>query len=250
MKFRSVFTSPLMFLFTFALLVQSAKSTTVFDTNLVSPNTNPSTPGWYNGTGNPNGGFTVDNENGIELGLRAKLRQSPNVIDSLTNLYNVPTGEQPGSSTRAIWNYEFSIDLEPQGFGMLTLSDITALLTISDVTTGKSVAIDPLSYFPDDSGFGAGGKTSSGLIAGQWGAQNSENPQFASFPLTFLNAEPYDPNAVRLYQFDLTVNQGATQLATDTIQVQTVVPEPSTFGLLLGGLAMCALSLRRRRSRA
>jgi len=46
---------------------------TVFDGSLASPSA-AAFPGWYNGTGNPNGGFTIDLENGIELGLRVKLR--------------------------------------------------------------------------------------------------------------------------------------------------------------------------------
>ena len=61
-------------------------------------------PGWYNGTSpNPNGGFTVDTEsNGIEVGLRAKLRQNPNVINSSTNVYQVPAGSEPGVPARCL----------------------------------------------------------------------------------------------------------------------------------------------------
>ena len=81
-----------------------------YDANLASP------PGWYNGTGNPNGGFTIDNENGVEVGLRAKLRQNPGVINSPSNVYLVPAGPQTGSPTHAAWNYEFSINL--QGVGL------------------------------------------------------------------------------------------------------------------------------------
>lgn len=204
---------------------------TSFDVNLASPSGNPADPGWYNGTGNPNGGFTVVNQNGIEVGLRAKLRQSPNVIDSPTSLYNVPAGTQIGSPTRAAWNYEFSIDLRPGGVGTLTLADIVQYTTlkITDVTTGATSTINPLVYFPDNSTWGSAGKSSTPTLS-DWGAQNSGNPKFASFPLV----GSYDVNAADLYTFQLDVNWLAPNgsratpislLASDTISVQ-VAPVP------------------------
>ena len=223
--------------FIFFAASAAAMATIQYDTNLASPN-NSNYPGWYDGTGNPNGGFTVDTENGIELGLRVKLRQDPNVIDSPTDLYYVPVGPQPSSPTHAAWNYEFSIDLRPGGLGTLTLNDISASLTITDVTTGATATVNALSYFGDNSGYGPGGKdTAQGT---DWGSQNSENPIFASFPL----AADYNENAVRLYRFDLTVTQnGGGLLASDTIFAQTETPEPSAWVLTLGGLGF----LMRRR---
>ena len=53
-----------------ALLVMSSsptKASVVNDANLISP------PGVYYGTGNTNGHFVVDTENGVEIGFRAKL---------------------------------------------------------------------------------------------------------------------------------------------------------------------------------
>ncbi|MGC4083726.1 MAG: hypothetical protein QM736_16850 [Vicinamibacterales bacterium] len=82
-------------------------------------------PGRDNGTGNPQGGFTVVTDNGIEIGLRAKHRQDPNVIHTSTNVYDVQPGSQDGIVTnRAWWNYEWSIDLQPGAVGDLVLSDI------------------------------------------------------------------------------------------------------------------------------
>jgi hypothetical protein len=226
------------------IFAPNAKANVTFDANLLSPNAS-SAPGWYNGTGNPNGGFTVDSENGIELGLRAKIRKSPNVIHSSNNIYIVPTGTDNVNIPRATWNYEFSIDLQPLGSGSLTLADITAALQITDLTTGATNTVNPLTYWGDDSGFGSTGKT---VPEGptQWGAQNSENAQFADFPLN--SKEAYDINAQRSYQFILSVSQGATLLASDTIIVDAVTPEPKLIGLL--GMAMAGLFLVAHRRKA
>ena len=48
------------------IFAEKATATLAFDANL--------THGVYYGSGNINGGFTIDTENGVELGLRAKTR--------------------------------------------------------------------------------------------------------------------------------------------------------------------------------
>jgi hypothetical protein len=155
----------------------------LFDTTLASPNTNPATgspntgsgnganPSWYNGAGNPQGGWTVDNSNGIEVALRAKYRNVDGVIDTSTDDYSVTAGAcltAPCTTngphpTYALWNYEFSIDLQPNGVGSLTLADITATLTVTDVTTGATGTINPLTHWADDTGFGSGPGGASGF---------------------------------------------------------------------------------------
>jgi len=227
-----------------------------YDTTLASPDTNPANStnnlSWYNGSGNNGvqGGWTVDTNNGIEIGLRAKYRQSPEEIDTPTDDYYVQPGDQnPG---HALWNYEFSIDLEPNGVGTLNLSDIVATLTVTDLNTAATSTVNLATLAADDSGFGtASGTTgadrineSPGTLAAfeaGWGAQNSENPEFANWPLgTFNSSLP------QTYQFVLTVTEGSTILASDTMDV-TVAPEPSTF-LPLGILGLAFFLLRRRRS--
>jgi len=244
------------------LLAGSASAGTVFDASLASPDTNAATPGfnnsqptnnasWFNGNGNPQGGFTVDTDSGIELGLRAKYRQDPNVIDSPTDLYQVNSGNQvPG---RALWNYEYSVDLEPNGIGSLTFADVTASLMITDETTHHTATIaDLTSFAPDNSYFGSTSgdtgvhQTGNGTpptFGADWSLENSENPEYASFPLAAF----YDSSAPDLYEFVLTVTQNSTVLATDTIDVQ-VAPEPSTWLMLLTGLAGVAFYARRRQT--
>ena len=163
------------------------------------------------------------------------------MIDSSSNLYDLPAGPQVSSPSHAAWNYEFSIDLDPNGVGTLTMAGIDASLTITDLTTSATATIDPLTYFPDNSAFGPSGKESPQQST-DWGAQNSENPKFASFPL----ASGYNENAPDLYQFTLTVTNAAhtSTLATDTIMAQVVTPEPASLGLIALGAA--ALILRRK----
>jgi hypothetical protein len=65
-----------------------------FDQNLSTPN------GVYYGSGKVNGGFTVVQSNGIEIGLRAKLRDpsltgEDTIIHSTTNVYTLtPIGDR------------------------------------------------------------------------------------------------------------------------------------------------------------
>ena len=200
-----------------------AMASIAYDANLVAP-------GWYNGTGNPNGGFTVATANGVELGLRAKMRQSPNVIDSPTDLYLVQAGPEPGVPARAWWNWEFSIDLQGTG---LTLADVTASLKVTDLTTNANGMIGNLfTHYADNSGFGSGGKVQP-AVAGDFGFQNSENPIFADFPVP-----GYNENSLDTYQFDLTLTRKSDSavLGTDTILVQ-VAPEPGAIALVGCGLA-------------
>jgi hypothetical protein len=115
----------------------------------------------------------------------------------------------------------------------------------------------PEAAFPDDSGFGAGdvtndtvGPPSQSLTASEWGAENSENPIFASFPL----AATYDENADDTYDFTSVVQNSQTGalLASDTMQVVVgagaPTPEAATFGLIGLGLGVIGLVARKRRA--
>src|SRR5579864_834862 len=86
-----------------SVAASSAQATTSFDQSLSSPG------GWFDGTGNPNGGFTLGTNDGFTIALRVKGRQNPSVIDTPTNIYSVPAGAEPSLPADAWWNYEFSI---------------------------------------------------------------------------------------------------------------------------------------------
>jgi hypothetical protein len=215
-----------------AFLALQASAGTTFDQNL--PN-----PGWFDATGNPNGGFTIDSENGVTLGLRIKERQNPDVIDTPTDIYTVPIGPEPASPTHAYWNYEFAI------FDPNLLTDVQSL-TITYVTGGETATVDPATYWTDDSGFGPGGETAT-LVPGDTAAENSENPVFADFPLAAI----YNENTPGIYEFELKDFSATGALLGDvTVYANVVAPEPSTFGILGATLFGIGLIARRRKSAA
>jgi len=247
---------------TVALCLLSAgglKADVTYDATLASPDTNAANNtdnlSWYNGSGNQGvqGDWTVDSDNGIEIGLRAKLRNAPSLIAAPTGDYVVPPGDQ--NAGHALWNYEFSIDLEPNGVGTLNLSDVTATLMVTDLNNPSDTnTVDLYTLAFDNSGFGTtNGTTGADRIdesiptlaafeAG-WGLQNSENPEFSNWPLGTFNS-----SLATTYQFVLTVNEGDTILAQDTMDV-TVTPEPSSL-IPVGILAVSLVLWRRRRKTA
>lgn len=200
-----------------AVAISPASAGVVYDADLAAP-------GVYYGTGNTNGHFVVDTENGVEIGIRAHLYKAGN-ITPIGNLYQAPTGLY--NATHAFWNFDFSVNP-----GTLSLAGTTALITITDLGTGTVMSFDP-SLIADNAHSGNG-------------YQNSENLQFG-----FLGPS-YNAFANDTYKFDFTLTGGSLQtpLAAEAfVQIGSGVPEPSTWAMLILGFAGIGFMAYRRKSK-
>ena len=199
-------------------------------------------PGVYYGAGNVNSNFTVASS-GIELGLRASLRQNPADVTTVGNTYFVPAGAQTditsggngANASRAAWNYDFSVNTNGVDLSVYSFS-----MTISD-THGNTRTFDP-------SAIGDNALSPTGF-----GFQNSENPVFSS-----VFVSPYNMNAADTYTISLDAyNKAWGYHTTDTINVNVsgdpaaaaaAVPVPAAAYAgfsMLGGLGL--VKWRRRR---
>jgi len=191
--------------------LNGASATTIDNTTL--------TAGWHNGTGTVDGHFTVDQENGVELGLRAAIRFVGPITPS-GNVYFAPVST--AGSTKALWNFEYSYDPG-------TNAGTSTYLTISD---NHGHTLSNLLLSPFDNTF-----------AGT-AAQNSENIGFAAFSDGGL----FNPTVAAIYSIDLiTKDHNGNRLASVDIQVNAV-PEPSTWAMMI--LGFCGLGFMAHRRRA
>jgi hypothetical protein len=215
---------PLLVLVLATVLIGPAAASTIYDTSLASPNTNPATPSCYYGTGCQNTGFTVSTDSTTELGLSAILRHIGPAPEAGDN-YTVPLGTSGGY---AVWDYVFSIDTQPSGIGSATLSSYTYLLTLTDLTTGATQSFNPLAI-PDNALYGSSG------------AQNAEDFSFPG-----LGTPGFNPNLPDGYQITLAEYSGSSLVNSDTILVNADAPEPGTIFLFGAGCMGIAFLARKR----
>jgi hypothetical protein len=235
------------------------------------------TPDVIFGDGNDNGAFTIDQSNGIELGLRGKLRfnasnQPENTFNSNGDgTYSFAAGTPPtgfgfasGSPTTPIWNFEWSVNSNYDGTGdVLNAFDYQLDMDFDPGTGTNFQSFDPINLPAADHALGdnttgnGDGVSNPGNYAANIGTQNvAQN----SWNMEFFNNGPFDtfdPNLDGTYDFVLTAfSKGTTDvLAQSKIQIivgagadddTQPVPEPATALALLGfGLAM-AKTVRRQ----
>ncbi len=198
---------------------------------------NGNDPGVYYGSGNHNGGFTVDREGQLELGLRAHTRYpSPDDVG-----ITAPTGvyafndSTPGisPSDRASWNYDFSINTGTAG-----LANYSFLISLDkDPSAGQDFYTFPPLLIPDN------GPALSTTIA-----MNSEN---YGFLFVGPGIPPYNQNIPGSYDIKLSAYDLQGQLVGETaIRVDvnggTAAPDAGSTSALLG-TALAGLALVRRK---
>ena len=204
----------------FVAMAQQETMADVVDNTTLAP------PGYYNGTGPIDGGFTVDTEGTVEAGLRASIR-GVGPITPIGHLYTAPLGLD-GAGTHALWNFDYSVN---PGLS----ADTHAIITILNEGNGQSSSFTDLSVtrVPALLGDATNGN----------GYQNSENLQFSFLggPLGF------DANAVDTYEITLSVLNGDNvQLASVTIDV-AAVPEASTWAMMILGFCGIGCMAYRRK---
>jgi hypothetical protein len=221
------------------------------------------------GSGNANGGFTVDQSNGIELGLRTHQREPVPM-----NVYN-SNGDGTyswglGSATQALWNYDWSINTDYLATSGNKVGDFTYKLGLDfDPAYGvygtNFFTFDPIHDYvgvPDHS-FGDNSTAMDGGFETNDGLGSDDAAEYASFLSTYNIAQQswrpiwhfpgFDTDIDGTYNIYLEAYDGANLQARTDITVIVGdgglrgVPEPGSAAAL--GLGLVALGLAARRKR-
>lgn len=226
------------------------------------------------GSGNTNGSFTTDRENGIELGLRGKLRynasgQPENTFNSNGNgTYTFNAGVAPTqSSPTAVWSFDWSINSDYLNTSGFDLNDFNYTLGLdSDATQGTNFfSFDPIngvnpafsvvawdhSLGDNSTGQGLGVESTSAAdyatnIATYSLAQNSWK---AHWYIPLFNPSIDGTYDIFLKAFDKT---SGNLLASTNIQIivgqggAPVVPIPGAAGLGMLGMGLVGYIRRRK----
>ncbi|WP_146444703.1 hypothetical protein [Botrimarina colliarenosi] len=228
------------------------------------------TPGVIFGSGNANGGWTIDTNSsiGLELALRAKVRfPTPQNQFNLSsnNVYTFQSGAASGSSSWITsetpnWNFEYSINTDLTGSGGAKLDDYFYVLQLDFNPAGGAIAgpkfdpIRPLSHpldgFTVDNSYGDNSTTSATDTVGDFATtpalaaannvtQNSQSYEF------WNNVSSFDPTVNGTYELSLTAFTSIGEIVGQTSIIVATVPEASP--VLIGSLMTAGFGLVYRR---
>jgi hypothetical protein len=204
---------------TLATLSGTAHAGEVFNQNLASP-------GVYFGSGNANGSFAVDTQDGVELGLRSKVSNSLSPITPIGDIYKIPLGNK--------FNFDYSINPFVGG-SEVSLSGTTSLISITDIANHRTFNFDP-SAIPDNA-------HNAGALGGY---QNSEKISF-SFLDPLYNANQNDTFKIVDTLMGPAFGKGLS--VTNTVVVGAgAVPEPAAWAMMFVGFAAIGSTIRLRRN--
>jgi len=226
-------------------------------------------PGIIFGSGNANGGFTLAENNNVEIGLRGKLRYNSSGAPENTfnwdgvDTYTFNPNDSANPSNRSVFNFEFSIntDVNDGTSSGNNLNDFTYLLTVSRVNDGGMgittlFAFDPINDINPGNGevfwdhsMGDNDTTSSNdsiatSAANYASLLASSNVAQQSWNLGFFSNQP---TRAGTYLIGLTVSNAMGEVVSNGITINVVpVPTAAFAGLGLLGVLGGARVLRRR----
>ena len=220
-----------------------------------SPYDQDITPDVIFGSGNANGSWTVDRQNGLELGLRAKVRfpVPMNVFNSNGDgTYTFVTGAGGSGSPTPLWSFEWAANTDYDNSSGMTIDDLTYelgmdfdpaydtnYLIFDNISPGSIIPWTPPSppvpfwdHAIGDNSTPNGGGTSAGDAPTYLSLIANNNVVQNSWRMDFFDEVPFDifdPDVPGRYEFYLKAFDTGVEVGRTAITV--IVADGATMAL-------------------